>query len=115
MSDPGWFTAWVLVGCALALGVVSFALGPLVLIPAAAVAVLMVSRPRARRSAYGALTGAGLLLVFVAYLNREGPGTTCWQRATSSGCSEHLNPLPWLLLGVVLVAGGLVAHRQRRH
>jgi hypothetical protein len=112
VSADGWFAVWVVVGCALALGVIS--LGPLVFIPAAVVAVLLSRRPAARRSAYGALIGAGVLLLFVAYLNREGPGTTCWERGTATGCDQHLNPLPWLLLGVGCVAGGLVVHLRRR-
>jgi hypothetical protein len=113
VNDNRWFAAWVVVGCALALGTVS--LGPLVLLPTAVIAVLMSRRPAARRSAYGALIGVGLLLLFVAYLNREGPGTTCWEHGTATGCDEHLNPLPWLLLGLAFVVGGFVAHRLRRH
>jgi hypothetical protein len=112
MTDGHWFAAWVLVGCALALGTVS--LGPLVLLPVAVIAVLMLRQPAARRSAYGALVGMGMLLLFVAYLNREGPGTTCWERGTASGCDQHLNPLPWLALGLAFVVGGSVAHRLRR-
>jgi hypothetical protein len=114
VSRHGWFAVWVVVGCGLALGTVSLALGPLVLIPAALAAVLLIRRPAARSSAYGAPIGVGLLLLFVAYVNREGPGTTCWQHGTTSGCGEHLNPLPWLLLGVAFVVGGFVAHRLRR-
>jgi hypothetical protein len=48
-------------------------------------------------------------------VNRDGPGTTCWQDGSTSGCDQHLNPLPWLVLGVAFVVGGFVAHRQRRH
>jgi hypothetical protein len=114
VSEHGWFAAWVVVGGALALGAISFALGPLVFIPAAVIAVLMIRRPAARRSASGAPVGAGLLLLFVAYVNREGPGTTCWEHGSSMGCGEHLNPLPWLLLGVAFVVGGSVAYRLRR-
>jgi hypothetical protein len=113
VNENHWFAVWVIVGCALALGVVSFALGPLVFIPAAVIAVLMIRRPAARRSAYGALIGVGLLLLFIAYLNREGPGTTCWENGTSMSCGDHLNPLPWLVLGVAFVVGGFVAHRSR--
>ncbi len=112
MTDGRWFAAWIVVGCALAFGTVS--LGPLVLLPVAVIAVLMSRQVAARRSAYGALVGMGLLLLFVAYLNREGPGTTCWQHGTASGCDQHLNPLPWLALGVALIAGGFVAHRLPR-
>jgi len=104
MTDGRWFAAWIVVGCSLAL----------VVLPVVVIAVLMSRRPAALRSAYGALVGVGLLLLFVAYLNREGPGTTCWQHGTASGCDEHLNPLPWLALGVALIAGGFVAHRLRR-
>jgi len=113
VTDGRWFTAWIVVGCVLAVGTVS--LGLLVLVPVAVIAVLMSRRPAARRSAYGALVGVGVLLLFVAYLNRDGPGTTCWERGTASGCDQHLNPLPWLALGLALVAGGFVAHRLRRH
>jgi hypothetical protein len=115
VNDIRWFSAWVVVGCALALGVVSFAIGPFVLVPAAVVAAVMIRRPAARRYGYGALVGVGLLLLFVAWLNRDGPGTTCWTHGTSMGCGEHSNPLPWLLLGVAFVVGGFAAHRLRRH
>lgn len=115
MTDNRCFVAWVVVGCALALGVVSFALGPLVLIPAVIVAALLARKPSSRRGAYGALIGVGLLLLYVAFLNRQGPGTTCWDHGTSSGCDEHLNPLPWLALGLAFVVSGFLAHRLRRH
>jgi hypothetical protein len=114
VTHDRWFAAWILVGCGLAFGVISFALGPLVLIPAVVGAVLMLRSPAARPAAYGAPIGVGSLLLFVAYVNREGPGTTCWQHGTSMGCGEHLNPLPWLLLGVAFVVGGFVAYRMHR-
>lgn len=64
----------------------------------------MAARPAIRRSAFGFVTGVGLLLLYVAWLQRAGPGTTCWQRGTASGCDQHLNPLPWLIAGLVLFA-----------
>ena len=107
----GWFFVWALLGSAMALGTVS--LGPLLLLPTALVAVLLPQRPQARRSVFGLLTGAGALLLYVAWVQRDGPGTTCWHTATASGCDQHLNPLPWLVLGVILVAAGFVAHARR--
>jgi hypothetical protein len=107
----GWFFVWALLGSAAALGTVS--LGPLLLVPAALVAVFVWRRPQSRRSAFGLLTGGGMLLLYVAWVQRDGPGTTCWQTATGSGCDQHLNPLPWLVLGLVLVAAGLVAHARQ--
>ncbi|HEV7640971.1 MAG TPA: hypothetical protein VGO39_08920 [Gaiellaceae bacterium] len=55
-----------------------------------------------------------MLLLFVAYLNRDGPGTACWQHGSTSGCGQDLNPLPWLFLGLAFVVGGFVAQRLRR-
>ena len=107
----GWFWAWALVGCAAALGAV--ALGLLALAPAALAGALLASRPAIRRSALGLRTGAGALLLYVAWVHRAGPGTTCWHTATASGCDQHLNPLPWLLAGSALFIGGIVGHARR--
>jgi hypothetical protein len=72
------------------------------------------ARSRAsRQSLFGLLAGGGLLSLFVAYLQREGPGTTCWQTATASGCDQHLNPIPWLVIGVALVACAAIAQVRR--
>ena len=108
IADCRWFWAWALVGCAAALGFVS--LGVLALAPVAVTGSLMASRSSIRRSAFGLLSGAGVLLLYVAWAQRAGPGTTCWQTANASGCDHHLNPLPWLLVGVALFVGGIVAH-----
>jgi uncharacterized membrane protein YidH (DUF202 family) len=105
VSEHAWFAAWIVIGCALALGVVSFAVGPLVFLPAALIAVLMFRSHRARRSADGALIGIGLLLLFVAYVNRAG----------TEPASSDLNPLPWLGLGLTFVVGGLLTYRLRRN
>jgi hypothetical protein len=106
-----WFVVWAAVGAAAALGSVS--LGPLVVIPAAVVAVVMLMNPAIRQSAFGLLSGAGVLLLYVAYVQRHGPGTTCWHRGTVTGCDEHLNPIPWLVLGVLFVAAGVVGQAKR--
>ena len=68
MTDGRWFAAWIVVGCALALGLISFGAGLLVLIPAVVVAALLGRSARARRGADGGLVGIGVLLLFVAYL-----------------------------------------------
>jgi len=107
----GWFCVWALLGSAAALGAVS--LGPLLLLPVLLFGVFLARRPVIRRSAFGLLTGAGSLLLFVAWVQRDGPGTTCWHTGTASGCDQHLNPLPWLVFGIVLVIAGFVAHARR--
>jgi hypothetical protein len=82
---------------------------------AALVAVLVVVavrggvlRPRAEL-AFLALSGAGIVPLVVAWLNRDGPGDVC--RAiggAGSECTEEWSPWPWLAAGVVLVGAGVV-------
>ena len=53
-----------------------------------------------------------------SFVNVIGSGVSFIQGGTSAGCDEHLNPLPWLVLGLALVVGGIAAHRlhdRRRH
>ena len=111
LAGCGWFWAWALVGSAVALGAVS--LGPILVAPVFVIAALMWSRPEIRRSAFGLLSGAGALLLYVAWVQRAGPGTTCWQTQTASGCDQHLNPLPWLIAGIGLFVGGIAAQARQ--
>src|SRR3954469_3860607 len=107
----GWFFVWALLGSAAALSTVS--LGPLFLLPVAFFGVFLLTRPAVRRSTFGLLAGAGVLLLYVAWVQRDGPGTTCWHTATGGGCDQHLNPLPWLVIGIALFAAGVVAQARR--
>ena len=75
--------------------------------------VVLASQRRLRRPAFGFIAGFGASLLYVAWLNRAGPGTTCWQTATATGCDQHLNPLPWLLVGGLLFLGAIVAYARR--
>jgi hypothetical protein len=107
-----WFVVWVVLGIAGALGMISF--GWLLLLPTVALGALVWTRlPAARGSAPGLLTGAGVLLLYVAWVQRNGPGTTCWHTATAVGCDQHLNPLPWLVVGIALALGGFVIQARR--
>jgi hypothetical protein len=67
-----------------------------------------------RRSVSGIITGAGLPLLLVAYIQRRGPGTVCWQSATAAGCDEYLDPRPWLAIGLAFVVCGIVAFLKLR-
>jgi len=72
VASRAWFWVWALVGVGAALGAVS--LGPLLLVPTAAVAALLLSKPTIRRSAYGLVSGVGAILLYIAYVQRAGPG-----------------------------------------
>lgn len=110
----GWFCAWGVVGAGLALGIVS--LGPVTLVPAVLIALLLLSRRSTHRSVRGLGAGVGVVLLAVAWAQRDGPGTTCWHAATGRGCDEHLSPIPWLIAGAILVlasvAGYIVSQRR---
>ncbi len=87
----------------------------IVTVPVSAVAALLLwRRPAARRSVPGLMSGAGLVPLYVAFLNRGGPGEACSRTATSVTCSELVSPWPWLIAGALLVGAGLVAHRTGR-
>lgn len=111
-TDWLWFSAWAVTGAAAALGLIS--LGPIALGPALILGAALSRTATARRSRPGVLAGAGLVALFVAYVQRQGPGTTCWHTATAAGCDQHLDPIPWLVIGSLLLAGALVLQRLRR-
>lgn len=99
-----WFSAWVLLALAVVVG--AFALGllwPWTLVPIALVVLgcRIAQRPSARRSMRGLLSGAGAALLYVAWIERTGPG------------AGALNPFPWLLVGIALLVSGVIAHAQR--
>jgi hypothetical protein len=99
---------WVLAGAGLALATISFSV--LILVAVAIGVAVLATRRTVVQSAFGLVTGAGVLLLYVAYVQRRGPGTVCWQTATAFGCEDYLNPWPWLVAGVVLVCVGVGAH-----
>jgi len=108
-----WFWAWAAVG---ALAALALDLGLFAAAPALSLGALLANVGGQRhRSAPGFLTGAGLPLLWVAYVQRQGPGTTCWHTAWRAGCDQHLDPLPWLISGAILVLTGLfLGARDRR-
>lgn len=65
-------------------------------------------------SAVGSLAGVGLMSVYIAFVQRQGPGTVCWQTATASGCDEYLDPRPWLVAGLAMIVIAVVVQATRR-
>ncbi len=108
-----WFLAWAGVGVGFALGV--SVLGVFALPIALVVAVLLVAFHHADRSALGILVGVGLLSLYVAFVQRKGPGTVYWHTSTASGADQYLDPRPWLVVGIALVSVGIAAFLWRGH
>lgn len=107
-----WFSAWLAVGVGLALAISALGLYTVPLACLAAVALLL--RHHGGRAACGAIVGMGLLALYVAYVQRAGPGTVSWHTATASGSAQYLDPRPWLAVGLVLVGAGATAAFWRR-
>jgi signal transduction histidine kinase len=110
-----WFAVWLGVGGALAFSIVDgLAFGLLVLPFAVAAVVLLIARHHFDRSAWGLLCGAGILSLYVAYVQRRGPGTVSWHTATASGTDTYMDPRPWLVAGLLLIFFGVAAFLWRR-
>ena len=113
-----WYVAWLVVGAIwpwTVLGI--FSIGIFVLPIAAVATVVLAARAESRRGAAGIVSGLGLPLLFIAAINRAGPGMICTTRTTAGGyvesCGEQWNPLPWLALGVVFLVVGLALQLLR--
>jgi hypothetical protein len=92
VAGCGWFWAWAVVGAAYGLGVSSLGIFT---VPLATLAVVLMTRHRPIRGAFGVATGVGSILLVIAYIQRSG---------------EFYNPVHWLIPGLVLFTAGLVGH-----
>jgi hypothetical protein len=110
---PTWaaFAGWAALGVIAGFSAVSFPTG--LILPIVIAVVWVKVRPAAGRSWIGLLSGVGTVFLFIAYVQRRGPGTVCWQTASAAGCDEYLDPIPWLVVGVALVVTGFVIHLRR--
>ena len=115
MNSTAIVLAWVGVGALAGLALAAtFTPAILLLVPAALAAVLLGRRAGWGRHAFGALAGLGVLPLALAWLNRAGPGEVCQGSADIQSCSDASSPWPWLVLGVALVLGGVLAARRGR-
>jgi hypothetical protein len=118
----GWFAAWAGAGALLAFSLISAASVGLFILPFALVsawAIVRVSPPR--RTAFGLVSGAGLVCILVWALNRdyrpcpESGEVTVPPGVTSEGCGGF-DALPFLVVGIVLtLAGPVLFAAARQH
>jgi hypothetical protein len=108
----GPFVVWMVIGFAAAVAVLVFGVPGMVALVLALVWVRS-AKPSLLRSAPGAVSGIGVTLLLVAYANRRGLGTACWQRVDEAGCDQFANPWPWLVTGAVFVLIGVIANVRR--
>ncbi len=113
-----WFTAWVLAGAGAAFGILAaFTIGIFVVPVAGGAIAFLATRRRATDGVAGLISGLGLPVLYVGYLNRAGPGDVCTVTKTGSTCTQEWSPWPWLTVGgallVVGVAVFVISTRQR--
>ncbi len=98
----------MLVGAAVASGLLGALTIGVFLLPLAALATIGLRRlPASGLGVAGVVAGAGLGPLFVAYLNRDGPGDVCTATARSLACEQQWSPWPWLAAGVILLVVGV--------
>lgn len=106
----GWFLAWLLVGACAGIGLAAIlTVGAVFVVLAAAAAVLLV-RKGPRSAVVGAVSGLSLPLFYLAWLNRGGPGDVCHAVSGGQTCTEEYTPVPFLVVGALLLVAGVVIH-----
>lgn len=116
MRDWVSFLLWLFVGAGAVLGLVGIASIGVFVRPATVVVLVAAILYSKGRGAAGLLLGAGLVLLYVAFLHRQGPGEVCASDAVSTTCVDQLNPWPFLAVGAILalLGIGLQALARRR-
>jgi hypothetical protein len=111
-----WFTAWLLVGAGFALSLIGIASIGLFVLPLPVLATALLVRQYATSGLPGLISGLAVPLLYVAYLNRAGPGTICTTVTGGHECNDEWSPWPWLAVGVILFVLGVAVFidRQRR-
>lgn len=103
------FLGWTAVGAGMVLGVLTILTIGILVLPATALLAGFLAWRRPSRQAWpGLLTGLGLVPLYVAYLNRGGPGNVCTTTALSESCMQERSPWPWVAVGLGLAGAGTV-------
>jgi ABC-type Fe3+-siderophore transport system permease subunit len=104
----------MLVGAGVAFGLLGALTIGVFVLPVAGLAAIGLTRiPAAASGVSGVVAGAGVGPLFVAYLNRDGPGDVCTVTARSSACVGEWSPWPWMAVGLVLVGVGFALFAAR--
>jgi hypothetical protein len=121
------FLLWALVGAAGCLGLLG-ALTIGVLVPVALLAgAVLLWRTGMTRSVAGALSGAGVIPLYVSWLNRAGLGSVCTSidnpadmadmagmSDSGESCLNEGSPWPWLVAGLTCIVAGVILFRLLR-
>lgn len=105
---------WLVTGALIGTGVVGLlTIGLPLLMLGGVLAVVGARSPHlARPSAGLLLVGVAAAPLYLAWLNREGPGKVCHVSATSSGCADTSSPWPFLAVATALAVTGVLLARR---
>ena len=105
----GFFFAWIAIGAVFALSILgAMTIGMFVLPIAVGATAWLATRRHGSGGLAGLISGLGLPLLYVAYLNRAGPGTVCTvDSGGGQSCTDEWSPWPWFALGAALVIAGV--------
>ncbi|HEX7405290.1 MAG TPA: hypothetical protein VF307_05135 [Candidatus Nanopelagicaceae bacterium] len=110
-GKPSWpsFLAWPIIGAALSLSVLGAMTIGIFVLPFAIAGLLALRKWGGnQKSSVGLISGAGLPVLYVAYLNRQGPGMVCITYKSGGSCTEEWSPWPFLFVGTILFVLGVV-------
>lgn len=111
-----WFAAWVTVGAGYALSFTEATSIGLFMLPLPVFVTILLARKRSTHGGLpGLISGFGVPLLHVAYLNRSGPGLKCNMPAGGGQyCSNEGSPWPWLTVSVFLLVVGVATFIARQ-
>lgn len=104
----GAFAWWALAGAGMCFGLLTLlTVGPLVLLGTLMLCGFLLWKPGYGWGMTGLLSGAGLPVLYVAWLNRGGPGSVCHGDARAVSCVDEWSPWPFAGLAALLVVAGV--------
>ncbi|MFC9279172.1 hypothetical protein [Streptomyces collinus] len=113
----GWFLGWFVLGACAAVGLATVVTAGLLLVLLAAAVASLLLRKGPTNAMAGLPSGIALPVLYIAYLNRSGPGTVCDAVPGGQTCTDEYTPIPFLIVGVLLLCTGFlmftVLHRRR--
>ncbi len=116
-TPPWWaYVWWGVVGALLGFGVAALlTVGIVFLLAGVLLTVVGALVPALRnRSAVAIPSGVACLVLYLAWLNRDGPGNVCQTTGLETRCVDEYSPWPFLIAAVVLVATSVAMARALR-
>lgn len=110
-----WFLAWFLVGACFAAAMASLPSIGLLILPVPILGAALLLRRGPGRASFGLFSGAGVLLLYTAYLNRGGAGTVCTATNGGQTCTDEYSPWPFAAVGLLFFFGGPFLLQLHRH